>query len=105
MFTSWNHFQFNIAVPQTVNTLLGHKSKKISLLSSHLCFGNIPCRKVAAAQVSNFSFTYQLLHRLKDFFPWSFAIYVMHLIQINMIGFHSLQAIFASLADMIRRKL
>src|SRR5690606_36311578 len=66
--------------------------------------GDAPARKVAASDIEHLALAHQLLHRLPDLFPWSRTLYVVHLVQIAVIGLQPPQTVLAGFADMIGRQ-
>ena len=64
----------------------------------------MPAGEVATPNVDHLSLLVQLFHRLPDLFPGRFAIDMMHLVQIDMVGPQPPQAVLAGPADVERRE-
>src|SRR6185295_9736973 len=56
------------------------------------------------ADVDDLALAHERLHRLPDFVPWSRAIDVVHLIEVDHLGLHALQRCFARTHDVHRRE-
>src|SRR5688572_3445688 len=61
----------------------------------------MPSSEIAAAHIEHLAIPDQDFHCLPDFFPRCAAVDVMHLVQIDVIGLHPLEAAFDCHADMI----
>ncbi len=102
--TRWQNLQLNRTRRQVVQALLRDKPQEMSLLGHAVRVGDVPAREVAAADIQNFAFTHKLFHRLPDLIPGRVTINVVHLVQIDMVGFEPAQAILTCPANMIRRQ-
>ena len=69
-----------------------------------LGLGNMQPGEVAAAHVEDLALLHQLFHRLPDLFPRRGPFNVVHLVEIDMIGLQTAQAVFAGFADVIGAK-
>lgn len=95
-------FQLNHACVEVVKALFGDQPHKVALLCQFLRLRDMPPCEVAAAHIQNLALAIELLHRLPDFFPRAFAVNVVHLIEVNVIGFEAAQAGFAGTLDVER---
>ena len=73
--------------------------RKFRLAAPSRTRGDVPTGEIAAADVNNFALLHQQFHRLPDFIPRRFAVDVVHLVQIDVIGLHALEAVVAGPAD------
>ena len=65
---------------------------------------DVPSRKVAGPHVDHFALVAQLPKGLPRLVPGAVAVYVVHLVKVDVIGLEPLQTSFAVLADLVRRK-
>ncbi len=69
------------------------------MLRRFVRLNDMPAGEIAAADVKNLALLNEDFHRLPDFIPRRFARDVVHLIEIDVIGFHSPQAVVAGAAN------
>jgi hypothetical protein len=60
--------------------------------------------EVATAEVDHLAGSNKLLHRLPDLLPRRASVDVVHLVQVDVVGPQSTQAVLAGLADVVRRE-
>ncbi len=66
--------------------------------------GDIPRGEVAAAGIDHLALADEHFHRLPDFLPRRFAVHMVHLVEVEVIGLQPAQRAFARLADVERRE-
>ena len=71
----------------------------MALFGNLIGFGDMPARKVAAANIENLAFADKLFHPLPDFLPGRVAVNVVHLVHINVVGLQAFQAGLARAFD------
>lgn len=69
-----------------------------------LCGGDIPTREVAAADVNHLALLYQQFYCLPELLPWCAPIYVVHLLEVDVIHLQLTQAVLAGLSDVVSRE-
>ena len=84
--------------------LLRDQAQEVAAPRNFVGAYNMPTREVAAPDIDDLAFLYQLFHGLPDLFPWRGAVNVMHLVQVDMIGLQPAQAFVARPPDMVGRQ-
>ena len=96
--------QLDGAGGEVVDALLRHQAHEVAGGSDALCGGDLPAGEVAATEVDHLAGSHKLLHRLPDLLPWRASVDVVHLVQVDVVGPQSTQAVLASLADVVSRE-
>jgi len=71
----------------------------VALLSGGLGLGDVPASEVAAAGVQDLALLYGDLHGLPDLVPRGFAVDVVELVQVDVVGLEALEAGVERAAD------
>jgi hypothetical protein len=98
------HFELDRARRQVVEALLAHETKEVARLRGFIRLRDVPAREVAAADVDDFALRDERFHRLPDLVPRRRSIDVVHLVEVDAIGLHALQARVARVANVSRRE-
>src|SRR5918996_3143158 len=64
----------------------------------------MPSREVRGSHIQNLPLRDECLHRLPDLFPGRVAIYMVHLVEVNMICLQSFERTFHSLTNIQSRE-
>jgi len=97
----WDDFQFDHALADVVQALFRHQAEEVARAGSLHRLGNIPPGEIAAADVDDLALLDEYFHGLPDLLPRCFAVDVVHLVQIDVVGFQPAQAFVARGADVI----
>ena len=101
MPTGGNNFKLDGPGRQIVEALFGDQAEEMTRAGGRLRSGNIPACKIAATGIKHFALLNEEFHGLPDFFPGGMTVNVMHLIDVNVVGFEPAQAVLAGLTNMI----
>src|SRR5438270_181402 len=80
-----------------VEALLAHKAHEVPLVRQLIRLRDVPAGEVRAAHVEHLALTDQLLHGLPDLLPRGRAVDVVHLVEVDVVGLKSAQAVLARL--------
>ncbi|MNS88881.1 hypothetical protein D3C72_1228730 [compost metagenome] len=99
------HLELDRTLGQVVEALLRDQAQEVPAPGLLVGLGDVPAREVRAAHVEHLALFDELLHGLPDFFPGRLAPDVVHLVEVDVVEPHALQAALAGALDVQRREL
>src|SRR6202050_2325650 len=101
--TERHQFPFVFASDERVVRLMSDVARPAVAFADVERFHEVPTGKIGAADIANLAALHEIVQRAQSFFDGSECIEPVHLIQVNVIGFQTAQAGFASGNQMMAR--